>query len=660
MSKYDLTNQLSPVQSTFVDPGLNTFKEAALTYRKTYDQNKDAYNLTKRVIAELELMPGDEKMGLKDEFGNNINQIFEDIISTGAYEDAELAVQNAVSYLTSDKTITQARKNAAEYKRDQLMIEQFGPSGVLDFNKNLGETFTTVSDDGEGNKQINRYDSKMEAKEDQIAVMTNLVSGIASDGRPWSSVIGDYLQYGNSSGVSKSKVERIVNDLYEAYIQGKAGDQDKRSLGAINGLSDEGAKADIIRRMQAIASKQVGNVTTLSGIQQSAGSKAQQNSQLYQDPFSSAMLSGDTFLNYTDFLKVSGNNEGSIPNSINVTGGSNLVLKYAKQFNEDQLASITNALVTEGLASNPGAAQELIDPLLNYKNAIESNQLSTALKIAQSLGYMENAASLNVNSDQHKALFGIGKAIEGQVGTEQLKQMGAIIKGGEADISSFVINTDNSGGKNSTAVGGNLEVDGTIYRNEEQMNNLAAQNGWDNVHTGIWDADFGNSSWTAINNMTDAAGNLLFRESTIDGVKYWSYGATYAVPYTDMNADHLASEFYGTTNIADGVGERASTRINTSTMIAIETEYEPIANANIQAATSIPVYKDIYKQGAQELKIAMMQMYGPNAAARYAPALKLYEDIIIRVAKTPNISPGDAKAIINKMFNDNMSAQQQQ
>jgi hypothetical protein len=660
MSKYDLTNQLSPVQSTFVDPGLNTFKEAALTYRKTYDQNKDAYNLTKRVIAELELMPGDEKMGLKDEFGNNINQIFEDIISTGAYEDAELAVQNAVSYLTSDKTITQARKNAAEYKRDQLMIEQFGPSGVLDFNKNLGETFTTVSDDGEGNKQINRYDSKMEAKEDQIAVMTNLVSGIASDGRPWSSVIGDYLQYGNSSGVSKSKVERIVNDLYEAYIQGKAGDQDKRSLGAINGLSDEGAKADIIRRMQAIASKQVGNVTTLSGIQQSAGSKAQQNSQLYQDPFSSAMLSGDTFLNYTDFLKVSGNNEGSIPNSINVTGGSNLVLKYAKQFNEDQLASITNALVTEGLASNPGAAQELIDPLLNYKNAIESNQLSTALKIAQSLGYMENAASLNVNSDQHKALFGIGKAIEGQVGTEQLKQMGAIIKGGEADISSFVINTDNSGGKNSTAVGGNLEVDGTIYRNEEQMNNLAAQNGWDNVHTGIWDADFGNSSWTAINNMTDAAGNLLFRESTIDGVKYWSYGATYAVPYTDMNADHLASEFYGTTNVAEGVGERASTRSNTSTMIAIETEYEPIANANIQAATSIPVYKDIYKQGAQELKIAMMQMYGHNAAARYAPALKLYEDIIIRVAKTPNISPGDAKAIINKMFNDRMSAQQQQ
>ena len=660
MSKYDLTNQLSPVQSTFVDPGLNTFKEAALTYRKTYDQNKDAYNLTKRVIAELELMPGDEKMGLKDEFGTNINQIFEDIISTGAYEDAELAVQNAVSYLTSDKTITQARKNAAEYKRDQLMIEQFGPSGVLDFNKNLGETFTTVSDDGEGNKQINRYDSKMEAKEDQIAVMTNLVSGIASDGRPWSSVIGDYLQYGNSSGVSKSKVERIVNDLYEAYIQGKAGDQDKRSLGAINGLSDEGAKADIIRRMQAIASKQVGNVTTLSGIQQSAGSKAQQNSQLYQDPFSSAMLSGDTFLNYTDFLKVSGNNAGSIPNSINVTGGSNLVLKYAKQFNEDQLASITNALVTEGLASNPGAAQELIDPLLNYKNAIESNQLSTALKIAQSLGYMENAASLNVNSDQHKALFGIGKAIEGKVGTEQLKQMGAIIKGGEADISSFVINTDNSGGKNSTAVGGNLEVDGTIYRNEEQMNNLAAQNGWDNVHTGIWDADFGNSSWTAINNMTDAAGNLLFRESTIDGVKYWSYGATYAVPYTDMNADHLASEFYGTTNVAEGVGERASTRINTSTMIAIETEYEPIANANIQAATSIPVYKDIYKQGAQELKIAMMQMYGHNAAARYAPALKLYEDIIIRVAKTPNISPGDAKAIINKMFNDRMSAQQQQ
>ena len=41
MGKYDITGALTPVQSTFVDPGLATFKEAATLYRQNYDKNKD-------------------------------------------------------------------------------------------------------------------------------------------------------------------------------------------------------------------------------------------------------------------------------------------------------------------------------------------------------------------------------------------------------------------------------------------------------------------------------------------------------------------------------------------------------------------------------------------------------------------------------------------
>ena len=139
MGKYDISRSLTPVQSTFVDPGLDTFKEAAMIYRKTYDQNKDAYNLSKRVTAQMELMPGDEKSGLRDQFTNTIDNTFATIVNTGNFEDAEMAVQNAVDFITTDKTVLQARKNSAEYLKEEALIEQFGPSGVLDFNQNLRE-----------------------------------------------------------------------------------------------------------------------------------------------------------------------------------------------------------------------------------------------------------------------------------------------------------------------------------------------------------------------------------------------------------------------------------------------------------------------------------------------------------------------------------------
>ena len=218
MGKYDISRSLTPVQSTFVDPGLDTFKEAAMIYRKTYDQNKDAYNLSKRVTAQMELMPGDEKAGLRDQFTNTIDNTFATIVNTGNFEDAEMAVQNAVDFITTDKTVLQARKNSAEYLKEEALIEQFGPSGVLDFNKNARENFTTVTTDDQGAPIVNSYKEQMEKKEDYFTLMKNMVSGIAPDGRPWSETIGNLTQYGNMKGVSQGKVQRIVDKLYEAYV----------------------------------------------------------------------------------------------------------------------------------------------------------------------------------------------------------------------------------------------------------------------------------------------------------------------------------------------------------------------------------------------------------------------------------------------------------
>ncbi len=538
MGKYDISRSLTPVQSTFVDPGLDTFKEAAMIYRKTYDQNKDAYNLSKRVTAQMDLMPGDEKMGLRDQFTNTIDDTFSSIVNTGNFEDAEMAVQNAVDFITTDKTVLQARKNSAEYLREEALIEQFGPSGVLDFNKNLRENFTTVTADEDGNQVVNSYKEKMEKKEDYFTYMKDMVSGIAPDGRPWSETIGNLTKYGNEQGVKSGKVERIANKLYEAYISDKVGDQDSRRLTQIEGMSEGQAKEDIIRRLVGAASPQVGTVRTISGMRENANLNSDGTPKSIEGTVShyNSLLQSLTKqeVSFDEVLAMTGAAEGRIPGSF-AYSQDGITLNYASQLSEGELTKISDFLINSKIASDFDHATEMIGPLAEFKQALVVDDIDKAHEIAIDLGFMTKKGGYNlaIGNEILEAANNVSKLTN----TNALTNMGGLldVEGVRGD---FIPNS----GKNTQTVGTSFLIDGVLRFNKDQMNIIANGMEWGTVGSAVgWDIDMFPFTDVDAENQLRADGKPMFRyEEDEKGNSYWYMDAVYK---TDANVSKDAAVY---------------------------------------------------------------------------------------------------------------------
>ena len=547
MGKYDLTSQLTPVQSTFVDPGVQTFKDAAAIYRKTYDQNKDAYNLSKRVMAQMELMPGDEDAGLRDQFTGTINQTFEDIIKVGNFEDAEMAVQNAVDYITTDKTVLQARKNSAEFQKEEALIEQFGPSGILDFNKDMRSSFKTITEDEEGNQTVNSYREKMEQKEDYFTQMDNMTKGIAPDGNTWGyhmSKLSSSYMYGNKKGVGQAKVERIVDGLYDAYVGDKVGDQDFRRLIEIEGMTEQSAKEDIIRRMTNVAMKQEGITRTVSGIKDTTPASGPNG------PGPGAYTQLHTLLQSTEkqdlglqtFKTMVDGVDGSTTGSIKYSQDG-LVLNYASQFSDSQLTNISQGLIDADLAANKDAAIAMIAPTIEFQALYAAGDEEGAFNVAKELGFMNDAEGWNIN--KANALNNVADGIGQVVGPETLQNMGALItaKNIEGD---FVLNT--GGDPNIQTVGTSFLADGVYKFNREQMDALADKMGMGRIGANfVFGIDQGA---TDIDNM-EMNGQKMFvpMNDPATDTEYWILDGKYKTPFDAnkearvYNVDHTQSDY---------------------------------------------------------------------------------------------------------------------
>jgi len=652
MGKYDITGALSQVQSTFVDPGLATFKEAAMMHRKNYDTNKDAYNLTKRVVGQMQLMPGDEDSGLRDEFAGVIDQSFEQIISSGAYEDADMAVQNAVSFITSDKTVLQAQQNAAEYLQEESLIDQYGPSGVLDFNKDSRATFTTKGVDQEGNETVNAYRENMEMKEGYAAFMTDLVSGIAKDGSPWMSdkygvsadQVGQYLSYGSSSGVSASKMERIVNDLYDTYKEDKVGDQDYRRLRDIHDMSEADIKNDIINRMKAIGRKQVGNVSTLSGMKDMAPSGQNKKLQsLTLDNWTKSILNkGPQRIDPSTFQSMTGLGDGSVPNSVAISGQSGIVLDFASQMPNSTKNQIATALVDGGIAGDNNEAMTMVGPLLNFLVAEEAGKSDLSAALATQLGFDYS------DPNSKEMLRTISTRLKTVVDQSTLDNMGNILNATNV-TGSFRPNMGSS--YNSEMIGGSLIVDGRYLFNEEEMNNMADQTGAG--HVGAW--FFGwDPSGDDIENMKDASGNSLWQsEGEIDGTEYWSIaGKSAPITYSAQTADKWWLETHPESDFTDWQVTINETRDMARDMDKTNVAYVGKITSDM-ADISIPqtMRKESADLGKAYLSLIMQRV----ASSPSGNSVQLYSQISAGLRKTISEAagtPGADRDFVQKKLNE--------
>jgi len=625
MGKYDISRSLTPVQSTFVDPGLDTFKEAAMIYRKTYDQNKDAYNLSKRVTAQMELMPGDEKAGLRDQFTNTIDTTFSSIVNTGNFEDAEMAVQNAVDFITTDKTVLQARKNSAEYLKEEALIEQFGPSGVLDFNKNLRENFTTVTTDEQGAPIVNNYKEQMEKKEDYFTLMKNMVSGIAPDGRPWSETIGNLTEYGNMKGVSQGKVQRIVDKLYEAYKGDKAGDQDFRRLTQIEGMSEGQAKEDIVRRLVGAASPQVGNVRTISGMRENSNMNTDGTpiTNSVVSPLNAYLQSTEKqAVSFDELLAMSGGVEGRIPGSF-AYNQDGIMINYATQLSDPEKAKVADYLIRTGVVSNPERATEMIGPLAQFRAFEEAGDTDRAFEVGIELGFMNRQDGYDVQ--KANKINELANQVSILTNTDALNNMGSLLNvtGVRGD---FVPNT----GTNMQTVGSSFLVDGTLRFNEDQMNQIGEQMGWGKI------GRFNDMFNTDIDNKVGVDGNPMFRrEEDENGVPYWYMNSVYK---TDFSTSKEAA-VYDIRNTETQYGDNDVQLVNASKDVQLMKKikvgrFSTFSNdiGRIGGLSNTSVVKDVYNAYAEGLIRYVTKSGGTSND--YSAVLMKIESAIIKLTNS--------------------------
>ena len=505
MGKYDIMTGLTDYKSTFVDPGVENFKEVAKIYRETYDRNEESTNLMLKTVNQMDLMKGDEAAGLRDSFRDNISASLGSVIEQGNYEDASLAVNDAYRYLTSDMSVIQAQKNAAEYKKDQEYIQQFGMDGVVDFNDGLSEVFSTVDPE---TGELRSYTSKMEQKGDYAGRMQSLLGNIAEDmssmGPEFGDIDGDqvmdYLKFGNTGGVSSAKLDRVVEKLYNTYTQSSEGAQDFRRLTQTGRrLRPEDAKADILQRFRAVGSPQVGSKTNYNydfrdGLF-SFGAGSGGDVPSLQMGLATQLTSpdggrlGSGIL--ASALDTKAGDDGSVP--ITRSGSQPLIFDLATRLDASEISGISTIYGNSGLANDTQSTNDMTNALLRSK-AVGDN-------IDDQLNFIYKETGVNMSQDQYNTLY---TTVNDKVLNSKLGNMGALMS---ADFTGKFTPSAND---RAVPLGpGQLAQFGTYEVTEEQLNDMAAQAGLGDTGKFLW---MGSIGATDIDRVKDAQGNKIFTE----------------------------------------------------------------------------------------------------------------------------------------------------
>lgn len=271
--------QLQPYQTQYVDPGSVAVSGVL---RKRYDDNRSSYDMLNRAANSINTLKGDRH--IKENALKKVESDFQRTIEVGNFENAGRVVSDATNDFVGNRGLQLAQQSYANRQAELKMIDQLRANGkqVLDFNEVRdtdpnSETYGQVighrtdshnsyyQDSSGGEMKENVYRSGSEMQLDYTQRMEQLLAGIAKDGgasKLGPAEVAGFLKYMKSSGVSRSKANRVVQAALEAYIDSDEGTQDYRRLTEIEGMSDDEAKIDMVNRMAAVAEKQIGSVTT--------------------------------------------------------------------------------------------------------------------------------------------------------------------------------------------------------------------------------------------------------------------------------------------------------------------------------------------------------------------------------------------------------------
>ena len=461
--KYDLPINVE-YKSRFVDPGLDTFKEAALNYRNRFDKNQEATNTMLTALANEQFMPA-EQDATQQEMQENINNILGNVVETGAYHTADLAVNNALRYYTADPELAVKRQNYKEYQKTQLMYDTYGANNIYDPQKNMLPNFQSVSTDEEGNTVYNRYVNKAQKVEDYNAQIQALIGNIASDknfiaqyGVEGVPILKDILMTGTSTRVSEEKVNNIINDLLGAYKMTPAGIQhfdryrnsDQNEFGQPL-QSDKQADKALLDYMKGVTKNQIFSQTTFN--QPTSTSVSRTGTPSGEE---SLDFVTNVYKNNKDIISISPNlqkevlgyQESEIFENAYTTSVDRVIIDFASaNLSDSQLNAIFDGTGFEGYEDK----QKLLQTLDSFGFTASDEQMAYTLK---HLGIEDNAQN-------RKAVSAVANQITERLAAAEISNMG----GGINQSFTNVVFQPNGKAK---VVGGMSYPMGTMYIPKDQ------------------------------------------------------------------------------------------------------------------------------------------------------------------------------------------------
>lgn len=461
--KYDLPINVE-YKSRFVDPGLDIFKEAALNYRNRFDKNQEATNTMLTALANEQFMPA-EQDATQQEMQENINNILGNVVETGAYHTADLAVNNALRYYTADPELAVKRQNYKEYQKTQLMYDTYGANNIYDPQKNMLPNFQSVSTDEEGNTVYNRYVNKAQKVEDYNAQIQALIGNIASDknfiaqyGVEGVPILKDILMTGTSTRVSEEKVNNIINDLLGAYKMTPAGIQhfdryrnsDQNEFGQPL-QSDKQADKALLDYMKGVTKNQIFSQTTFN--QPTSTSVSRTGTPSGEE---SLDFVTNVYKNNKDIISISPNlqkevlgyQESEIFENAYTTSVDRVIIDFASaNLSDSQLNAIFDGTGFEGYEDK----QKLLQTLDSFGFTASDEQMAYTLK---HLGIEDNAQN-------RKAVSAVANQITERLAAAEISNMG----GGINQSFTNVVFQPNGKAK---VVGGMSYPMGTMYIPKDQ------------------------------------------------------------------------------------------------------------------------------------------------------------------------------------------------
>ena len=286
-NKYNITGALStPSPNLYADPYTDKKVELYGFDKKHWAQNMQMSQELNAAAQTQTFMPRDESTG-REHFTQGISNPLENFYETGAWNRADFAINESIRFATSDPKLMQFKRNSTEYAAYQALKnspsgQQFG---LINFGQNPDEFETVTYDDDSGEEILNVFRNEAEIRLDKTTRKLNVIGNIAEAGEsPYFDKEGididgddivDYLAYGQTGGgVSQSRINSVVDAVYQEYRETPEGRQEFRELTELQGMSEEDAKNSIVNSMRGLAQKQYkAGSTTATYVDQFAGGK---------------------------------------------------------------------------------------------------------------------------------------------------------------------------------------------------------------------------------------------------------------------------------------------------------------------------------------------------------------------------------------------------